>query len=47
MKRFNVRDVYCGKTLVAAAALGISGDAAVYVFRYLYNYVFIYLYIII
>jgi len=34
MKRFNVRDVYCGKPLVAAAALGISGDAAFYIFSY-------------
>jgi hypothetical protein len=34
MKRFNVMDVYCGKPRVAAAALGISGEAAVYILTY-------------
>jgi len=36
VKRFNVNDVYCGKPRVAAVALGISGDAAVYILMYLF-----------
>jgi hypothetical protein len=31
-KRFNIRDVYCGKPRVAAAVIGISGEAAIFIF---------------
>jgi len=43
MKRFNVRDVYCEKPRVAAAAArGIPGDAAVYTFMCLIIYLLLF-----
>jgi hypothetical protein len=43
MKRFDLRFVYCGKPRIAAAAArGISGNAAVYIFMYFINYLLLF-----